>query len=89
MAGQAALLFLLATAMGTLGIAALAGGLYCYTQPDPGGGCAVLTVLVPLIAFPFAAALGIFAAAQSGWLARRAAAAATVNNESASGSGDG
>ncbi len=89
MAGRATLLFLLATTLGTLGATALIGGFYCYAQPDPGAGCAVLTVLVPLIAFPFAAALGIFAAAQSGWLARRAAATATADNESGSGGGDG
>lgn len=64
-----ALLLLAVAAAGVMGgLAALGLGLHCYTQPDPGTDCAVLTAAVPLTTWPLAAAAGIFAAGLSGRL---------------------
>ncbi|MEE9277634.1 MAG: hypothetical protein V3V06_04435 [Dehalococcoidia bacterium] len=65
---------LLLTAVTTLSFVgattSLGFGVYCYTRPDPGVDCAVLTVLAPLITLPLGISAGVLAAARAGWLVR-------------------
>jgi len=66
--GLALLLLGVAVAGVMGGLAALGLGIHCYTQPNPGADCAVLTAAVPLTTWPLAAAAGIFAFGLAGRL---------------------
>lgn len=66
--GWALLLGGLALAATAGGLTSLGLGIHCYTQPNPGADCAVLTAAVPLTTWPLAAAAAIFAAGLAGRL---------------------